>query len=33
MPYASFSQEGLLRTDPDFIIELVGEHGMTNVDP
>jgi iron complex transport system substrate-binding protein len=32
LPYASFSLEGLLRTDPDLIIELVGEHGMTNVD-
>jgi iron complex transport system substrate-binding protein len=32
LPYASVSQEGLLRIDPDFIIELVGEHGMTNVD-
>jgi iron complex transport system substrate-binding protein len=31
-PYASISQEGLLRMDPDLIIELVGEHGMTNVD-
>jgi iron complex transport system substrate-binding protein len=31
-PYASISQEGLLRMDPDVIIELVGEHGMTNVD-
>ncbi|MDR1472892.1 MAG: helical backbone metal receptor [Synergistaceae bacterium] len=32
LPYASISQEGLLRIDPDFIIELVGEYGMTNVD-
>jgi iron complex transport system substrate-binding protein len=32
LPYASVSQEGLLRMDPDLIIELVGEHGMTNVD-
>jgi iron complex transport system substrate-binding protein len=32
LPYASISQEGLLRMDPDLIIELVGEHGMTNVD-
>ncbi|MDR1019884.1 MAG: helical backbone metal receptor [Synergistaceae bacterium] len=30
--YANVSQEGLLRMDPDLIIELVGEHGMTNVD-
>jgi iron complex transport system substrate-binding protein len=31
LPYASVSQEGLLRMDPDLIIELVGEHGMTGV--
>ncbi|MDR3254824.1 MAG: ABC transporter substrate-binding protein [Synergistaceae bacterium] len=30
-PYANISKEGLLRLDPDIIIELVGEHGMTNV--
>ncbi|MDR1579712.1 MAG: helical backbone metal receptor [Synergistaceae bacterium] len=32
VPYAALSLEGLLRTDPDIIIELVGEHGMTGVD-
>ncbi|MDR1482189.1 MAG: helical backbone metal receptor [Synergistaceae bacterium] len=32
LPYASISLEGLLRLDPDLIIELVGEHGMTGVD-
>ena len=31
-PYAALSLEGLLRLDPDIIIELVGEHGMTGVD-
>jgi iron complex transport system substrate-binding protein len=31
-PYAGISTEGLLRLDPDIIIELVGEHGMTGVD-
>jgi iron complex transport system substrate-binding protein len=31
-PYAALSLEGLLRLDPDVIIELVGEHGMTGVD-
>jgi ABC-type Fe3+-hydroxamate transport system substrate-binding protein len=25
------AREGLLRLNPDFIIELVGEHGMANV--
>ena len=32
MPYAAISLEGLLRLDPDIIIELVGEHGMTGQD-
>jgi iron complex transport system substrate-binding protein len=32
LPYASISMEGLIRIDPDLIIELVGDHGMTNVD-
>ncbi|MDR1020465.1 MAG: ABC transporter substrate-binding protein, partial [Synergistaceae bacterium] len=32
VPYAGVSQEGLLRMDPDLIIELVGEHGMTGVE-
>jgi iron complex transport system substrate-binding protein len=32
LPYASVSQEGLLRMDPDLIIELVGGHGMGNAD-
>jgi iron complex transport system substrate-binding protein len=32
VPYANISREGLMRIDPDIIIELVGEHGMTNVD-
>jgi iron complex transport system substrate-binding protein len=31
VPYAAISMEGLLRLDPDIIIELIGEHGMTNV--
>jgi iron complex transport system substrate-binding protein len=31
VPYANISREGLMRIDPDVIIELVGEHGMTNV--
>jgi iron complex transport system substrate-binding protein len=29
--YVSITREGLLRMDPDIIIELIGEHGMTNV--
>ncbi|MDR1138028.1 MAG: helical backbone metal receptor [Synergistaceae bacterium] len=32
LPYAALSLEGLLRLDPDIIIELVGEHGMTGAD-
>jgi iron complex transport system substrate-binding protein len=32
LPYAALSLEGLLRLDPDIIIELVGAHGMTDVD-
>jgi iron complex transport system substrate-binding protein len=32
VPYASVSQEGLLRMDPDLIIELVGDHGAANID-
>jgi len=28
IPYAHISLEGLLRIDPDVIIELIGEHGM-----
>ncbi|GHV56860.1 ABC transporter substrate-binding protein [Synergistales bacterium] len=30
-PYAQIAREGLLRLNPDFIIELIGEHGMTNI--
>jgi iron complex transport system substrate-binding protein len=30
-PYASISREGLIRLDPDLIIELFGAHGMKNV--
>ncbi|GHS85148.1 ABC transporter substrate-binding protein [Synergistales bacterium] len=32
VPYANISREGLIRIDPDIIIELVGEHGMENAD-
>jgi iron complex transport system substrate-binding protein len=32
LPYAALSLEGLLRLDPDIIIDLVGEHGMTGAD-
>ncbi|MDR3165382.1 MAG: helical backbone metal receptor [Synergistaceae bacterium] len=32
LPYAGLSLEGLLRLDPDIVIELVGEHGMVGVD-
>jgi iron complex transport system substrate-binding protein len=28
--YATITREGLLRLDPDIVIELIGEHGMTN---
>jgi iron complex transport system substrate-binding protein len=31
-PYANISREGLMRLDPDIVIELIGEHGMTNVE-
>jgi iron complex transport system substrate-binding protein len=31
VPYAQIAREGLLRLDPDFIIELIGEHGPTDV--
>jgi iron complex transport system substrate-binding protein len=31
VPYAAVSREGLLRLMPDVIIDLIGEHGMTNV--
>ncbi|GHV32616.1 hypothetical protein FACS1894167_15610 [Synergistales bacterium] len=31
VPYAQIAREGLLRLDPDFIIELIGEHGDTNI--
>ena len=30
-PYSNISMEGLLRIDPDVIVELIGEHGMANV--
>jgi iron complex transport system substrate-binding protein len=30
--YSQISLEGLLRIDPDIVIELVGESGMTNLD-
>ncbi|MDR1944041.1 MAG: helical backbone metal receptor [Synergistaceae bacterium] len=31
-PYSQISLEGLLRLDPDIVIELVGESGMTNLE-
>jgi iron complex transport system substrate-binding protein len=31
VPYSAISMEGLLRLDPDIVIDLIGEHGMTNV--
>jgi iron complex transport system substrate-binding protein len=31
VPYASITREGLMRIDPDIVIELIGEHGMSNV--
>ncbi|GHV45962.1 putative ABC transporter substrate-binding lipoprotein YvrC [Synergistales bacterium] len=32
VPYANISREGLIRIDPDIIIELVGEHGTENLE-
>jgi iron complex transport system substrate-binding protein len=31
-PYLNISREGLERLAPDIVIELIGEHGMTNVE-
>jgi iron complex transport system substrate-binding protein len=32
VPYAQIALEGLLRTDPDLIIELIGASGMSNLE-
>jgi iron complex transport system substrate-binding protein len=30
-PYVNITREGLIRLDPDIVIELIGEHGMSNI--